>query len=544
MAQEEKDEKSSKGFSLGLRGLDFSFLWSRKRGDGKGGPEEYSIEEHGPLFEFDLPRGFEVEDSYWVNHPYSKVYVLNDIEEDEQLYHVEEPELDAFEARVIDRVKGMMRDMIVSKDLESEMDREQLLMEKAGTLLSKLSVNTDPKFKAKVRHSLVRDFLGFERIDPLMHDERIEDISCDGPNVPVYLFHKNYHDLETDVVFDDEPVLNSFIIKLAQRSGQHISRANPMVDAAMPDGSRIQMTLGREVTTHGSTFTIRKFSEIPLNPVDLVAFNTFSLEIMAFLWLAVENNKSFIFVGGTASGKTTSMNAASLFMTPRSKIVTIEDTRELNLPFENWIPGVTRESFSKEGEGKVGMYDLLRAALRQRPEYLLVGEVRGEEATVLFQAMSTGHTTFSTMHADSAETAIHRLENPPINVPRSMIASLDMMTIQAQVFYEGERVRRCVELVEVGELDPRTNTIHTNPIFRWNPADDTFPRVGESKVLQEIRRMYNWSKEDLDAELERRKEILRYMLDNGIRDYSDVVAHLQMYYKNPGKLLDKIGMDT
>ena len=190
-----------------------------------------------------------------------------------------------------------------------------------------------------------------------------------------------------------------------------------MVDAAMPDGSRIQMTLGTAVTSHGSTFTIRKFKDVPLTPIDLINWKTFSSENMAYLWLCIENNKSLIFAGGTASGKTSSLNAVSLFMPERAKIVTLEDTRELQLPHPNWIPGVTRDAFTADERGAIDMYDLLKAALRQRPEYLLVGEVRGKEALTLFQAMSTGHTTFSTMHADSVASAIHRLENPPISVP-------------------------------------------------------------------------------------------------------------------------------
>lgn len=543
MATEESEkEKAESGSrfkislgSVGLEGLK-RFL-GREAGEAE---EVYSPDEHGQLISYEVEEGYELVDRYWVNEPFARVHIVHDLELDERFYHVVEPVLDGFESRVVERVKDRMRDVILSSDFGEESEREAFLVAKAEELLDKMAIEVDPAFRAKVRYYLVRDFLGYGLIDPFMHDSRIEDVSCDGPEVPVYLFHKAFSDLETNVVFEEEAELNSFIIKLAQRSGHHISRANPMVDASLPDGSRIQMTLGREVTTRGSTFTIRKFSDIPLNPVDLIAFNTYSPEMMAYTWLAVENNKSILFVGGTASGKTTSMNASSLFITPRSKIVTIEDTRELNLPFENWIPGVTRESFGKEAEGSIEMYDLLRAALRQRPEYLLVGEVRGEEAVVLFQAMSTGHTTFSTMHADSVDTAIHRLENPPINVPRSMIASLDTMSIQAQVFVDGERVRRVMEFVEVGELDPRSKTIHTNPIYRWDPTDDTFTRVGESTVLQDIRKMHNWSQGELEIELDRRQRILESMMEEGIRDYEDVVDAIQSYYTDPGQLMDRL----
>ncbi len=242
------------------------------------------------------------------------------------------------------------------------------------------------------------------------------------------------------------------------------------------------MTLGKEITTRGSTFTIRKFKEIPITPVDLIAWNTFSSETMAYLWLCIENNRSLIFSGGTASGKTSSLNAVALFIPPKAKVISLEDTRELKLPHQNWIPGLTRDSFTADGKGAIEIFALLKAALRQRPEYLLVGEVRGKEAMTLFQAMSTGHTTFSTMHADSVESAIHRLENPPISVPRTMITALDIISIQSQTYLKNKRVRRNIKLVEINDLDPNTRNIRTNDVYAWNSGTDRFDRVGESRI--------------------------------------------------------------
>lgn len=316
-----------------------------------------------------------------------------------------------------------------------------------------------------------------------------------------------------------------------------------MVDAAMPDGSRIQMTLGEAVTAHGSTFTIRKFKDVPITPVDLVNWNTFSSEAMAYLWLCIENNKSLIFAGGTASGKTSSLNAVALFMPEKAKIITLEDTRELQLPHQNWIPGVTRDAFTADNRGAIDMYELLRGALRQRPEFLLVGEVRGKEALTLFQAMSTGHTTFSTMHADSVASAIHRLENPPISVPRTMIEALDIMSIQSQIYVKGQRARRSIKIVEITDIDPTTRNLRTNDIFAWNPAKDVIERVGESKALKDIMTRRGWTIQELKNELAYRQKIFEYLLRNEVTDFDVIATIIHAYQSTPEKVLQKLGIE-
>jgi flagellar protein FlaI len=345
------------------------------------------------------------------------------------------------------------------------------------------------------------------------------------------------------VVFEDESELDSFVINLAQKCGKHLSIAEPMVDATMPDGSRIQLTLAREVTDHGSTFTIRKFREEPVTPVDLIAWKTFSAEQMAYLWLCIENKKSLIFAGGTASGKTTSMNAISLFIPRRAKIVTIEDTRELMLPHENWIPAVTRDAFHGE-KGKIDMYDLLRAALRQRPEYILVGEVRGREALTLFQAMTTGHTTYSTLHADSVSGAIHRLENPPIEVPRAMLEALNIVSVQSQTYVNDRRVRRNIEIAEIVGLDPHTKMLRTSTVFQWDSVKDEHLMVGTSKALEDIRKHRGWSVKELNEELERRRRVLEFMVSHNVRDFRSVSNIIHTYQNKPSKVLKEIGWEN
>jgi flagellar protein FlaI len=376
-----------------------------------------------------------------------------------------------------------------------------------------------------------------------MHDPFIEDISCDGLKSPIFVYHTRYESMKTTLCYTDSADLDSFVTKLAQKAGKYISIAEPILDATMSDGSRIQMTLGTEVTAHGSTFTIRKFREEPITPTDLIEWKTFSPLSIAFLWLAVESGKSCLFAGGTASGKTTSLNAISLFMPPLAKIITLEDTRELKLPHANWIPSVTRDSFETGGRGEIDLYELLRAALRQRPEYLLVGEVRGREALTLFQAMSTGHITYSTIHADSVASVVHRLENAPMNVPRNMLSALDLVSIQVQARVGGQRIRRNKQIIEILDIDPRTNELITNEVFRWRPSTDEISYSGKSYILEDIMEERGWDDERIQEELKRRQEVLEWMRIHKIRHYKDVSAILMEYFRNADDVIARVRRD-
>lgn len=504
--------------------------------------EKYDPDIHGPISHFDGLEGYEEVERYWVSEPYTFVVILFNPERNSHLYYVVEPELTDFEEIFLTEIRDRLRDVLLVEKVNEEGEKEKILDMKIASIVKDYAIEVTPPMLAKTSYYIKRDFIRFNKIDPLMHDDSIEDVSGNGHDVPIFLYHRKHTNIATNVVFHEEE-LNSFIIQLAQRSGKHISVAEPMVDATMPDGSRIQMTLGTCVTAHGSTFTIRKFSEVPITPVDLIKWGTFSAESMAYLWLCIENNKSLIYAGGTASGKTSSLNAVSLFIPEKAKIITLEDTRELKLPHPNWIPSVTRDSFTADERGAVDMYDLLKAALRQRPEYLLVGEVRGKEALTLFQAMSTGHTTFSTMHADSVASAIHRLENPPISVPRTMIQALDIMSIQSQTYTKGKRVRRNIKLVEITDIDPNTRNIRTNDIFVWDSERDVFIRTGESKALMDIRMRRGWTSSKIDQELRNRKRILEYMVKNNYTNFKEISDTINAYQSTPEKLLKKLNLE-
>ncbi|HLE97626.1 MAG TPA: type II/IV secretion system ATPase subunit, partial [Candidatus Thermoplasmatota archaeon] len=430
-----------------------------------------------------IPDGLVEVESRALVAPYCRMRILRDPMLHEHRYEVLEPPLDAREAAAVVFVReAFLR--TVDVDLDGPSARAPLRTALDRTLRD-YAVDLGPVSRARVLYRLERDFLGHGPIEAFLHDPDIEDISCDGPGIPVYVYHRRHESVRTNVAFATAQELDTFVMELIQRCGKQISVTEPLAEAALPDGSRVQASLSSEITTRGSTFTIRKFRDDPLTPVDLLDNGTASASMLAYLWLAVETGASGIVCGGTASGKTTSLNAFSLFIPPQTKIVSIEDTREINLPHENWIPGLTRGGASPEKQrGEVDMFDLLRAALRQRPEFILVGEIRGREAYVLFQAMATGHTVYSTMHADSASSAVYRLESRPIELPRVLLGALDFLAIQAQVRVAGRRVRRITEIVEITGIDTRTGEIITNTVYRWDPGTDTFVDARQSHVLE------------------------------------------------------------
>ena len=396
--------------------------------------------------------------------------------------------------------------------------------------------------KKKIFYHIFKEFLGYGKIDIIMEDEGIEDISCDGYHVPVFIYHKKFDEISTNVKFEDEFELDSFVIRLAQICGKQISIYSPIVDGKLPDGSRLQTTLAKTVTKP-STFTIRKFKENPLTPVDLLGFKSMSLDMVAYFWFAIENGASILFCGGTASGKTTALNALSLFIPSTHKIVSIEDTREVSLPHSNWIAGTTRQGFSASDEktGKdIDMFDLIRAALRQRPKVIIVGEVRGKEAYSLFQAMATGHTSYATVHASDIHTLIQRLENPPISLPRALLTSLDIIAFQNAIDISGKTVRRMTSVTEIVKLDPDTNQLIFMEPFKWmSKTDDRFESGGASKILNNIRLQNDWTEEQLHNEIKNRILILNWMLKKEITDYREVGKIVSEYAKNSKKIIQR-----
>ena len=500
--------------------------------------------------DIEIGEDFEELDTYPVRPPFSYVRVLFDKRDYSRFYYVVEPKASKQELEDLDTIKTVLqRALNINRETLDE-TQEDFLKQAVDDILNSYRLPSRKSNRAKIHYYIERDMIGYGKIETMMRDPNIEDVSCDGPGVEIFVYHRRFESLRTNVMWEDELELEQYIIRMAQRCGKHISIAEPLLDATLMDGSRIVMTLGREVSTRGSTFTIRRFRDEPFTPVDLLEFKTFSSMQIAFFWLAMQYGMSMLFVGGTASGKTTSLNACSLFLPWQHKIVSIEETRELNLPHPNWIPGCTRQGFGGEGSsgggkaaGEVDMYDLLRAALRERPEYIIVGEIRGEEAYVLFQAMATGHTTYSTFHADSIQSLVHRLENKPIEIPRVLIPALDGISIQIQTRVGGKRVRRNKAIVEIIGIDPHSHELLTNEAFRWDNKIDEYVFTGKSYIFEKIMLKANLNRVEIMDETKRRQLVIEWCLKKGIRDYKDFARVVAEYYVHPEDVMRQVYED-
>lgn len=468
----------------------------------------------------------------------------------EYLYEIIEPPLSPIEKEILAQLKVVLVDLFGPLP---EMDREarrRELRRMVDDQLHEWELSPSPTTKGRVVYYLEREFIGYGVVDVPMTDSEVEDISCDGVGIPLYIYHRKYGSIRSNLKFESAQEVDDYVVWIAQRSGKHISVANPMLDATIPDGSRLQATLGTHVTKRGSSFTIRRFRDNPFTPVDLLKFRTMSPEMMAYLWIAIESGQSMMVCGGTASGKTTTLNATLLFIPPQMKIVSIEDTRELNLPHENWVPSLTRAGFGAKNlitgkaPGEIDMFDLLAAALRQRPQYLMVGEVRGAEAFIVFQAMATGKTCYTTFHAESVSAMVHRMENPPISLPRSLVSALNLVLLQRQVKVGNKMTRRVQSLTEIVGLDPETNELITNSVYSWNPGDDTFLFSGHSYVYERVAIMKNITMREMEKEVRNRAEMLEYLRwkeSQSTRQHPfthrDVGQLVSFYYKEPAAAL-------
>jgi flagellar protein FlaI len=458
------------------------------------------------------------------------------------IYYLHEPPLSKEEKEILKEASELLKQKLDIDFTKIRLEKAYgYIIAKLDEIISSLGYKLTERQKLKFQYYIYRDFIGLGRIEPLMHDPNIEDISCDGVGIPVFVYHRNplYGQLQTNVVFETREELDSFVMKLAQKCGRSITIAEPLLDGALPDGSRVQATLGTDIAMRGSNFTIRKFTERPLTPIDIINFGTSTPEIFAYLWLAIENKCSVLVAGAAATGKTSLLNAFSLFIRPEAKIISIEDTPELRLPHPNWIPSIARAGFGPKGYGEITMFDLLKAAFRQRPEYVIVGEVRGAEAYVMFQGMATGHPAFGTIHADSVPAVIDRLTTKPIDLPRAILQHLDIIVFLVLTRLRGEYVRRISEIVEIIGYDFRRKEIVTNRAFRWNPAEDKYVLL-KSVILDKIRERMGVSIDELRDDMRRRAKLLEWLRDKGITDYREVARFFSLYYTDPKYIEDLI----
>ena len=485
--------------------------------------------------------------TYPIDPPFQYVHIEFDRAEGSMLYQVLEPRLSEDEKFALGIVEQGFEKMISTNlDLIAGGDRAGYLEEKFNSLLNIFGIRATTEQAGRMFFHLKKKYLGYSHMDTLMKDKYIEDISCNGSDAYLYVMHRIYGSIQTDVKFS-EVELNNFVLKLAQVGGRHISLLQPIRDVTLPDGSRANLTLGGEVTKKGSTFTIRKFRSSPISPIEMMDYGTIDAQQLAYLWLLMEYKRSILVSGGTATGKTTMLNVLCSFIPGEFKIVSIEDTAELNLMHPNWVQSVTRMGFgasestgpasgiggmTRKAPGDISLYDLLTAALRQRPEFIIVGEVRGDEAFTLFQAIAVGHAALGTIHAGSINELLARIESNPMNVPRSLIANLDAVIFPMHIMRGERSARRVANVVEVLELDRETGDLITNTSFRWLPDQDIFRFMGRTYLFDKIHDTYGIPRNHLMQEMEQRARFLLWLQRLGVREYHLVIRMLRHYQRN------------
>ncbi|UCC91526.1 MAG: type II/IV secretion system ATPase subunit [Candidatus Aenigmatarchaeota archaeon] len=494
----------------------------------------------------------EIDIRYPLLEPFVYAHIKWDPKKRGMVYYVKEPYLSKKEEDILEIVK---KDLLEIIDVELSAVRKkgrvfEYLQEKLQKILEDENLILSSETYVKIMYHIYRDFVGFNEIEGLLHDPYIEDIGCPGLNIPIFVVHRKFGSIETNIVFKDGGYLNNFVIKLSERCGRYISYAKPLLDGSLPDGSRVQATLAKDVTTKGPTFSIRKFRVEPFSPIDVLNFNTASPELMAYLWLVVESRVSTLICGGVSTGKTTFLNVMSMFIPPEDKIVSIEDTRELNLPHENWIPSVSRIGFGVpeiggKRYGEVTLFELLKESFRQNPDYVIVGEVRGREAYVMFQGMASGHSSLGTIHAGSIEDVIKRLETPPIELSPTLIETLDLIVMMVHARERGKSARRVKEIDEIESIDPKTGTPHSLTVFNWSPSTDTFSEnLEESYLLKKMAFERGVTYDDIIKELKMRAKILEWMRKFGVTNFDEVGKLINLYYKEPSIILEWVKKDV
>jgi len=491
-------------------------------------------EDEGVVIEDPEP-SYEVIEEYPVQEPFSSVQIVESEELGEGLHYfaLEDP-LEPDEWRSYRRMIG-----ILSKELEPPTEEGiepgDYVFEQAERIAERYYRSLGrfaPEGWERIFYSVVRDLAGYGPLHVMMRDPNIEDISCNGLNTPVYVWHRKYESIPSNISFTSAQVLNDFIVKMAHKSGKHISSAQPLLDGMLPEKHRLAATFMNEVSTKGSTFCIRKYREDPFSIVDLIELGTLNERIAAYFWLLLEYKMSFMIVGGTGAGKTSTLNALLSLMSGNDKVVTVEEVPELRTPTSNWTQLNTRESFQfgPEAPKSITIFDLVKVCLRYRPDYIIVGEVRGEEAYTLFQALATGHGGLCTMHADSLDRVIKRLTSPPMNVAEVYIplmnSALHVQRVELPEKREGlsfgRRVRTVWEIEDFGKY---------REVASWDPSKDVFhTKFDNSLLLDRIARSRGMTLQQILLELDAREEFIRDIVKSGVRDQRKVTSKILSYY--------------
>ena len=462
-------------------------------------------------------------------------------------YDVTRQEYTPEEKMLLGEMRENLVDLAISTGESFQVSEEKLLNDIKGFLFLRLAgPNQDNdisnEYLDHLSRRFLRDIIGYGKIDPLIQDDGLEEIMIIGTSKPVFVYHREFGMMKTPLQFEDEGELRDLIDSIARQINRRIDQESPILDGRLIDGSRINATIP-PVSADGPSLTIRKFRRDPLTIIDLINSKTISLDLAGFLWLCIDGlgvkSANAIISGGTSSGKTTTLNALSAFINPNERIITIEDTLELQIPHEHVIRMETRPA-NVEGKGELTMNDLVKNSLRQRPDRIIVGEVRADEAITLFTALNTGHSGFGTLHSNDARETITRLTNEPMSVPEIMIQAIDFIIMQNRIYTpSGVSFRRISEVAEVVGMEE--GTVQLNKIFQWNPERDTIENIGmTSNTLQQIAQLSGKSIIELQNEIENRKLVLKHMINQDIRSVEGVNSVIELYYKNPESVLNRI----
>ena len=462
-------------------------------------------------------------------------------------YNVFKQKYSSEEKLLLSELRENLVDLAISSDESLQVNEDKLLNDIKNFLFAKLANNSQNnaisnEYLDNLARKLFQDLVGYGEIDPLIRDDNLEEIMVIGIDKPVFVYHREYGMMKTNILFKDAGEVMNLIDSIARQINRRIDQESPILDGRLPDGSRVNATIP-PISADGPSMTIRKFKRDPLTIIDLINSKTISVERAAFFWLCFDGlgvkSANAIISGGTSSGKTTTLNALSSFINPKERIITIEDTLELQIPHEHVIRMETRPP-NVENRGELTMNDLVKNSLRQRPDRIIVGEVRGSEAITLFTALNTGHSGFGTLHSNDARETITRLTNAPMSVPNIMISAIDFIIMQNRIYRsDGVSFRRISEVAEVSGIEE--GVIQLNKIFEWDPQSDTIKNVGiTSKTLTEIANVSGNSLNSLYDEIKNREIVLQHMVDQNIRSIRDVSTVLEMYYLDSQKVLNRI----
>ena len=456
-------------------------------------------------------------------------------------YNITKQNYTTKEKELLGEIRENLVDLAISTGENIQANEEKLLNNIKSFLFDRLD-DVPIEYINKLSRKILRDIAGYGEIDPLIQDDDLEEIMIIGINKPVFVYHRSYGMMKTNITFTNEQDLLDLIDTIARQINRRIDQESPILDGRLTDGSRINATIP-PISADGPSLTIRKFRKDPFTIVDLINSKTISVELAAFFWLCFDGlgvkSANAIISGGTSSGKTTTLNALSAFINPSERIITIEDTLELQIPHEHVIRMETRPA-NVENKGELTMNDLVKNSLRQRPDRIIVGEVRAEEAITLFTALNTGHSGFGTLHSNDARETITRLTNKPMSVPEIMIQAIDFIIMQNRIYTpSGKSFRRISEVAEVVGIEE--GVVQLNKIFQWTPETDTIDNISiTSKTLSQIANLSGKSMNELYHEIEKREMVLSHMVRNNIRSVSEVNNILERYYKNPEDILNEI----